>query len=177
MAQVAELLLDFESLFNLYTREAVCLNVAGRGIQKLETQQKPEIENEEMTTLNPGNGEDEEEEGEPKIDISSLKPEVKAIVANLVTSSISSGPVEDEKVIEKVTNAIERKLAQRLKRRRQQDKGGDSANLSDEVLTEEDKSNLRPVVLEEMHKHRLELHKKEALKDWPSKKSKTESKE
>ena len=57
MAQVAELLLDFESLFNLYTREAVCLNVAGRGIQKLETQQKPEIENEEMTTLNPGNGE------------------------------------------------------------------------------------------------------------------------
>ena len=176
MAQVAELLLDFESLFNLYTREAICLNVAGRGIQKPETQQKPEIENEEMTTLNPGNGE-EGEEGEPKIDISSLKPEVKAIVANLVTSSISSGPVEDETVIEKVTNEIERKLAQRLKRRRQQDKGGDSANLSDEVLTEEDKSNLRPAVLEEMHKHRLELHKKEALKDWPSKKSKTESKE
>ncbi len=49
MAQVAELLLDVESLFNLYTREAVCLNVPGHGIKKPETDD--DKDDEENTTM------------------------------------------------------------------------------------------------------------------------------
>ena len=45
MGQVAELLLDVESLFSLYTREAMCLNVPGKGVNKpAEDLAKPEAE-------------------------------------------------------------------------------------------------------------------------------------
>ena len=159
MAQVAELLLDVESLFNIYTREAVCLNVPGKGIKKPE----PEVDRVDETTTLPVNEEEEEEAGEPKIEVNDLKPAVKSIVANLVTKSVSSGPVEDENLIEKVTTELVPRIEESLRRKRQ------SGNLSDEVLTEETKSDLRPVIIEEIHNHRLDLYKKEVLKDWPSK--------
>ena len=51
MGQVAELLLDVESLFSLYTREAMCLNVPGHGLNKpAEEVAKPENEENEQTT-------------------------------------------------------------------------------------------------------------------------------
>ena len=67
MGKVAELLLDVESLFSLYTREAMCLNVPGQGLNKptekpaeellnkstekpAEEIAKPESEEDEQTT-------------------------------------------------------------------------------------------------------------------------------
>ena len=55
MGKVAELLLDVESLFSLYTREAMCLNVPGQGLNKptekpVEEIAKPESEEDEQTT-------------------------------------------------------------------------------------------------------------------------------
>ena len=55
MGKVAELLLDVESLFSLYTREAMCLNIPGQGLNKptekpAEEIAKPESEEDEQTT-------------------------------------------------------------------------------------------------------------------------------
>ena len=55
MGKVAELLLDVESLFSLYTREAMCLNIPGQGLNKptekpAEEIAKPESETDEQTT-------------------------------------------------------------------------------------------------------------------------------
>ena len=176
MGQVADLLLDVESLFSLYTREAVCLGVPGKNFA---SQIKPETEapavekDDETTTLNPESS--PEESGEPKIDLSALKPEVKASVEKLVTSSLSSGPVEDENLIGKILTEVEAKVAEKAARKRQTDSDHPD-RLSDEILTEEDKTDLRPVVTEEIHNQRLKLHKEGALKDWPSKNSSSDKK-
>jgi hypothetical protein len=49
MAQMAELLLDVESLMSLYTREAFCLNVPGHGIQKPATNDNDDDEQDTTT--------------------------------------------------------------------------------------------------------------------------------
>ena len=109
---------------------------------------------------------EEEEEPETKVSaVEELKPAVKSVVEKLVTKSISEGPVEDEALIDKITNELEPKIAERLRRRQ--------SSLSDEVLTEEARAEIRPIVIAEIHNQRLELHNQEKHKDWPSKKSST----
>ena len=174
MGQVADLLLDVESLFSLYTREAVCLGIPGKGTPspvKPETEVSEDDEQTEATTTENSES-DFEDFVRPRVDVSDLKPEVKAAVAKLVTSSVSSGPVEDEKLIGKILIEVEQKVAEKAARKRQTNPETEirpTDHLSDEILTEEDKEGLRPTVVEAIHDRRLKLHQEGALKDWPSK--------
>ena len=174
MGQVADLLLDVESLFSLYTREAVCLGIPGKGTSspaKPETEVSEDDEQTEATTTENSES-DFEDFVRPRVDVSDLKPEVTSAVAKLVTSSVSSGPVEDEKLIGKILIEVEQKVAEKADRKRQTNTEiRPTDHLSDEILTEEDKEDLRPIVVEAIHDRRLKLHQEGALKDWPSKKS------
>ena len=174
MGQVADLLLDVESLFSLYTREAVCLGIPGKGTPspvKPETEVSEDDEQTEATTTETSES-DLEDFVRPRVDVSDLKPEVTSAVAKLVTSSVSSGPVEDEKLIGKILIEVEQKVAEKAARKRQTNPETEirpTDHLSDEILTEEDKEGLRPIVAEAIHDRRLKLHQEGALKDWPSK--------
>jgi hypothetical protein len=65
----------------MYTREAVCLNVPGKGLKATE---EAETEEETTTTVPTGN----EDVGEPKVEAADLKPEIKSIVHKMVTKSV-----------------------------------------------------------------------------------------
>jgi hypothetical protein len=102
--------------------------------------------------------EDEDEPETQESAVEELKPAVKAVVEKLVTKSASEGPVADEALVEKITNELEPKIAERLRRRR--------SNLSEEVLTEEVKAEIRPMVIGAIHDRRLALYKQaEQYKD------------
>ncbi len=113
---------------------------------------------------------EEKEKPETKVTaVEDLKPAIKSVVEKLVTKSVSEGPVQDEALIKKITNELEPKIAERLRRRQ--------SNPSDEVLTEESeeaKAKIRPDVVEAIHNQRLELYNQEQHKDWPSKTSSTD---
>ena len=96
---------------------------------------------------------------EAKIDFQELKPLVKSLVKKVVTSSTSLSPVEDEQTIANIVSELEPKINERLRRRQE--------NLSDEILTEEAKSDVKSMIVVAMHEQRLENYK--SHKDWPIK--------
>lgn len=156
LGQVVDLLTDVESLFSLYIREASCLSVPGRNKQHKKSEDEmtyKEEENEKLVEESTMPSEDENNSAN-QIEEQEIRDSIKETVARMVIKSSSSNPSDDENLIEGILKEVKSK--------------------SSNVIFDSDFANgigakMRPYVIEEIHNRRLDLYKKQVLKNWPQK--------